>query len=388
MSFSKGKICYQQHHRHHHHQQQCVIMLSITAVKSAGIGVSTIKRTTFSTIESDLDTLGGNSGGPVIDRITNKAIGILIRGYYKEYDFDQAHLKKTGERQVINFRMPRGLMIKGKCIYSTAQKISESMCNPINFNKLFAEKGQQSRKNLSDINSDIFRNEKTKQYNIAKHYVEMQSKKCYMSAPIAVMSIIFIPNFIRKKIDESKITLHEQVEKTMKEYNINYKEAYHFIEIDKLLAFESSEKKIEIARNMCAYNIAGHLAYMLYELEVTKFNRQFSPDKILDIIKYCDSKYIHFEPHEIASEGILKRMQKNAPYYSSQMTEKDKYKSVKNALIMMNTKCLQKDPVYTNYTDIEINRIAQYYVEKYYESVTLSEITFDSSRVALRIVKK
>lgn len=71
-----------------------------TAVKFAGLGSSTIKKITPNFIESDTYALPGSSGGAFIDRITNKAIAILVRGT-KDFTFDEEYRKKTGELRVM-----------------------------------------------------------------------------------------------------------------------------------------------------------------------------------------------------------------------------------------------------------------------------------------------
>ncbi|WP_044882502.1 serine protease [Neochlamydia sp. EPS4] len=94
-----------------------------TAVKCAGVGYSTIKNVTTDQIESDLDVMAGNSGGPIIDRVANKAIAILIRGN-EDYEIDKKHEKKTGERRVINFCVPSAT---GK--YEIGQRIPSRILN-------------------------------------------------------------------------------------------------------------------------------------------------------------------------------------------------------------------------------------------------------------------
>lgn len=93
-----------------------------TAVKCAGIGYSTIKKISSNRIESDTDTFAGNSGSPLIDRATHKAIAIHTRGH-QNYTIDRDHKKRTGERRVISFRITQEMIASGKKGYAISQRI-------------------------------------------------------------------------------------------------------------------------------------------------------------------------------------------------------------------------------------------------------------------------
>lgn len=366
-----------------------------TAVKTAGVGMATIKQATFSLIKSDLDTLGGNSGGPVIDRITNKVIGILIRGP-TDYTLDKEHLEKTGEKRVVNIRITPS-MFNTTHSPAVVQRTTEEMISADKFEELFVKKARELRIKLSERNSEEFRQKKIKEYNKIKHFIEMENKASCSVISTLLMPIKFIPSFIRRKLDRSKLSMHEKIETTMKEYNINYKEAYHLLECNEKPVFFKDERslidsKLGTARNMSAYNIPIHIASFLHRLEIDVFYNNISPQKILDTILYHESIDFDKNNHDVLSTSLLKQMQKNLPYHSCQIAQQNRFKSIKNAAITKNINQLRENPVYENYTDKEINDIVSHYVKKnhrlFYISPRDSSEIFNSSRVTLGIQNK
>lgn len=167
------------------------------------------------------------------------------------------------------------------------------------------------------------------------------------------------------------ISRYEQVKEEMRKRNINYKEAYHFRKINKLLKVKLLDsEKLAIAKSMSAYNITVHVAQRLHDLEI---RNKCSSERILDFVEYCEEKKPNIG--HLNEEGILKVMQNSYPYHHLLKIEKDyRYDIVEETLISENIRYLQANEAYQKLSYGFIKKIATHYVTRYQEGMTFEAI--------------
>lgn len=117
--------------QHHIQQSTRVYMLGHPmGIPLKYSGEASVKNTAHvHRFECDLAAFEGNSGSPVIDRVTHAVIGILVKGH-GDYEIDEEHKKNTGESRVIAHHVTqKEISSKG---YEFCQKITPIMLDPLN----------------------------------------------------------------------------------------------------------------------------------------------------------------------------------------------------------------------------------------------------------------
>ncbi|KIC74151.1 trypsin-like serine peptidase [Candidatus Protochlamydia amoebophila] len=273
-----------------------------TAVKYAGPAF--IKEINSDLIRGDTDTFGGNSGGPIIDRTTHKAIAILVNGY-KDYVYDEVHRKSTGETRVITFRITTEMFSKNGYKYSGFQQITPEM---LDAHRIIAKKGRKIRKEQSNSNSDYFLKCITDSLDesVLIRKVAVGMLFTVIAIPGAVLSIISDTNKIKQI--HSELNFYEQLRKRSN-YKLNALEAKHENELSS--NHLSTKERYQVARNMVAYCITEEEAIILQKIEVQEFGRRFSPDKVYKLLLDINRKKSPLT--HLAAKRILKHMQKMDP---------------------------------------------------------------------------
>lgn len=325
------------------------------AVKCVSLDDAKINKINPSIIISNLDVLPGNSGGPVINRLTGNAIGIVVRSQIS-YRLDEEHLKKTGKKQIIKCNVTREMIDTQNYPYAIVQRINSAMLNFNNFSSTLIRQGENSKEKLSNENSIKFEEEQSKIY--------LEAKK----ASPSLLDFIFKSRLLKNK---EVISQHEQVKKEMQKNGINYKEAYHSITINKLLKVELIEKeRLAIAKNMSAYNLTAQVAQRLNTLEV---RNKCSSERILDFVEYCEIRKPNIA--HLNENNILEAMQNNYPYHHHLKIEKDyRYNIVEKTLILENIRYLESLEPYERFCYDFIKKIATHYVTKYKKGMTFEGI--------------
>lgn len=350
------------------------------AVKSSGIDYSQIKGVTQGNLESDSDIFGGNSGCPLIDRITHKAIGIVVRGP-TDYEIDEEHEKSTGHRQVISFRVTQQRLAAGYG-YTKSQRITIAM---VKGHEGIAQEGRQLRREMSDASSLEFGG--NYQRRIDSNFEKLQSKNIkngiltIVNLTIGVLFPPLIPIVIALSLGE-KVKNEREFEQELEQFKkvaqiadkfklkVNFKEAYELMHSQQPNDSEAEVKmKRKIARNTCAYNLdasGGIEQYgaSLYEIEVTKFKRMFSPEKVFDLMTYAKIKGFDFSDQQMGN--ILKRMQKlNPEHHMLKKTIEERCAQTEIAHIKAKVKEIKKsDTKYLNVSEVILENAATHYVNE------------------------
>lgn len=300
-----------------------------TAVKCASVGYATIKGLQTNYIKVDCDTFSGNSGGPLIDRETHTAIGIMTRGP-KDYEYEG-----TGKERVILYRMRASEMI-----LSTAQRINLNM---VDYDAHFAKVGRENKILLSNAKSKWFQDCYLAEYRKLKAPNYKPRLDCLAMAQAASSSLT-MPDTLKRRIhlmaefatqQRGKLQEYDAIQALIKEFpDLNLYEAYKLLKSrNKRDNREDLLRKIEIARNEIAYgDIAPNSDDLLYEYEVITFNRRFSPEKIVDVLSYAESRNIRFE--EDLMEAILLHIQKRRlNHHQFRLSEEVRFQVVESAWI-------------------------------------------------------
>lgn len=282
--------------------------------------------------ECDLAAFRGNSGSPVIDRVTHAVVGMLVNGFEPGYEIDQEYKRNAGESRVIARRITQEETKKEG--YELCQKITPIILDP---HRIIAEDGRAKRKTLSDRNS--------KEFEI--HIVEMRYK-CFeelkkikglcdphLVSALAVDFATFVKGII-KKITKSTISHEmESYRKTKEAFGgkINLLEARCIAQLSETQL--SSKDKVEVARCMAAYNTSSSRAIAVHNWETSLRNR-FSPDKILDLHRYQTEIGITFDFPVV--KRILKYLHQRDPENKSALEENSRKLAVIEAVRLINKK--------------------------------------------------
>lgn len=217
-------------------------------------GVAHVKKTTDAhKFESDLAAFTGDSGAPVIDRITHEVVGILVHGH-KDYDVD------PGQSVVIAYHVTD--REKEPCGYELCQKITPEM---LDVHLIIAKEGRTKRKMLSDRKSEAFEQSMLAQVNLSKQF------------------LVRIFPFRTPRFNPEEF---EEIQKYKEDFKreINFLEAKNMKELS-VNKSASKEEQIALVRCMSAYCLSEEQAVKIKILEIDCFKERFSPDKILDLLR-------------------------------------------------------------------------------------------------------
>ncbi|MDF2550197.1 MAG: hypothetical protein K0S07_1264 [Chlamydiales bacterium] len=366
-----------------------------TAVKCAGIGYSTIKYEKLDKLDSDLDTLKGNSGGPIIDRATNKAIGILIRGR------DDYILGLPGNKKgVITYRSNPDHVTENDFKHSMGQRITIELIKP---DTAFCAQERMLRKSKSDHNSKIFEKEVNGKYNSKTREETLISiGTAVMLLPVISLSPYLIPvgviasyaagKFTHKKEEreelhklDNQICWSEKFAKAHKKHKLNFQEAYQIhsdhngnLEGLKQLSEGDLVRMAQIVENRIAYGLDKKEGSKLFDIEYGLFGGKFSPEKVLDLILF-EKKY-SFEMSTFHRKKLLTYLQKHerAPQ-NGPISVDARLQGVEKAYAQVLVKELRKQDEFSDYLRDGLYEIAERYIESIKNGEKLSFLDFCNS---------
>ncbi len=369
-----------------------------TAVKAAGIGYSMVKKVESDFVYCDVDTFAGNSGCPIIDRATNKAIAILIRGN-RDYEIDEEYRKATGKKRVITSRTNPA--VSG---YEKGQRIAPDI---VDFHKLVAMKGRKKREWLSNQKSEKFVNDleaKKKEWKFNRNFCgalmftgigipggllgailnhcDVKTVDKDFALYKQMIGLYYRVHNIKinslevvhlKEIAVSRCKNFEQLEESV-EYLSKHVRGYEGCAVDTVTACDD----LELVRNMVAYDIAMDDARTLRKFEVEVFKDRFSPDKILDLLLYQSTKDVNLTVQ--ARKRILKQMQKRDPENESvHLGVEARAQAVVEARIRACVKSTKNEQAYKKYPKEDIEKISRHYVEQ------SPRLDFEAARLELSL---
>jgi V8-like Glu-specific endopeptidase len=269
-------------------------------------GLAYVKKTTDThKIGCNVPAFIGNSGSPVIARDTGAVVAMLVNGK-KDYTIDEEHKRNTGESRVVSYRVPEKEIASTE--YELCQKITPEMLDP---HQMIAKKGRAKRKVLSNRNSEEFERDENRKLNLSTYGLFSAYSLPFVF--IDILSAGQISRALVKVIGEVSSSLHAYKE-VIRIYPgvINLLEAKKITDLQKHADWVNftSKDKLALVQNMSAFNLSPQSAFSLHVLE-THFRYRFSPDKILDLLRYESDQKINFEFAE--KKRILKCLQQNDP---------------------------------------------------------------------------
>lgn len=315
--------------------------------------------------ECDLAAFAGNSGSPVIDRITHEAVGILVSG---KPDYELETIK--GISRVITHRVTEA-EIKAEG-YEFCQRITQDMLDP---RSTIPKEGRRIRRELSNKNSKIHEREiQEKYYSEKQKAVNLRFKKfCNKSMVVSAIAFplapIMIPLALRgKRMANEELDLISQNKANFEGMKNIRGGKSNFLEsglIDQWKQPNDDKNRIrdlaKIARNVAAYKISEEVATKLYNDEVL-YQRNFSPEKILDLIDYEVIKDMHCSIE--FAEKVLERMHKNYQNYFQIRSKDERMQVVHEAIIKEEIESYRNDPEFNSYSLDQIKRICRYQYDK------------------------
>lgn len=313
--------------------------------------------------ECDLAAFGGNSGSPVIDRINNVVVGILVRGHY---DYEP-----TPSGAVAHRVTQKEIDAAG---WEVCQKITPLMLDP---HQIIAMDGRAKRKALSNTNAEEFEK--------LQSGIDETMKSPLFGLAHAVLHGWPFPLNVK---ENPLVTVQKKFGD-----EINLREAQN---ITQLNADHLPDKdKISVARSMVAYGLSEKVALKLHKWEIDKFKNRFSPDKILELLHYQDCLDITLDDTE--SKRILKYLQIKDPKNTNVVLRySDRREVLIEARIEVCVKAKTQEPIYSNYPLDDIKKISKLYVERQRGSkrifkngqlisLPLKKFTFEDARVELQL---
>lgn len=297
----------------------------------------------------DVDPHAGGSGAPIINPITGLACAILVTGVVTEHIIDREHEGKTGELCAISFRLTQEMM--STYPLTGCQIITPEILDP---HKATAKIGREQRKALSSQKSKVFAEklERKKKSKHKKYLKKASSSRGYESAIVDIFAAIS-QSFISQEIPKTPKKLKD-LEELSDDSNgrLNILEA--LFESRLCITPYSKDERALVAKNQVAYDLSEEQALKLHDLEVNVFNSRFSPNKVLDLLNYEESKKLEFDIP--IRKKILKKMQENdREDLLSLLDSSERSKGVHEARVAVAHKALKAQHGYHIYAQSDLD---------------------------------